>query len=246
MPAVNSAKDFLLTLFYPLWNDFFCFPLKYQNWRRWSWAGFRDFLFDLYLAVLAPARFALNLLVSAIAFSVNLAFLILCGPGIFLIDCCRSKQYDWKNFQWFSFRVLAGWVAPWIVPALKKNLERADELEEYTNVCLVRASEDKLFNAEKLSERWPICKEVDGKHQLIGIFTDGDLRRVIDRNIDVHQTLISDVMTKNCKTITTGLLAAEALNIMENYKITSLVITDSENAIIGVIHLHDLLQAELT
>ncbi len=84
---------------------------------------------------------------------------------------------------------------------------------------------------------------VDNENRLSGIFTDGDLRRAIDSNVDIHTTPIKDLMTKSCKTISKGLLAAEALCIMENYKITALVVTTEDMQIQGVVHMHDLLQA---
>lgn len=78
--------------------------------------------------------------------------------------------------------------------------------------------------------------------QLLGIFTDGDLRRVLDENVDVRSTLISALMTHNAKTIAPNMLAAEALRIMEENKISSLVVKDN-NGMVGVLHLMSLLQA---
>lgn len=78
---------------------------------------------------------------------------------------------------------------------------------------------------------------------LAGIFTDGDLRRAIDRGIDIHQAKIDDVMTVNCRSINPGTLAAEALRIMEDNKITVLVALDDQSKPTGVIHTHDLLKA---
>jgi arabinose-5-phosphate isomerase len=84
---------------------------------------------------------------------------------------------------------------------------------------------------------------VDNDNTLLGIFTDGDLRRTIDQNIDIHKTLISDVMTRNCKTAAANMLAAEALAIMDNGKISSLAVVDNDRKVIGALHLHDLLNA---
>lgn len=78
---------------------------------------------------------------------------------------------------------------------------------------------------------------------LSGLFTDGDLRRALDNKIDVIATTIDELMTKNCKTIQANVLAAEALNVMENSKITGLLVTDEDNKVIGVLHMHDLLRA---
>lgn len=79
--------------------------------------------------------------------------------------------------------------------------------------------------------------------ELAGIFTDGDVRRAFDNNADIHQTQIHTVMTKNPKTIAPDMLAAEALALMETYKITSLVVTNQQLQPVGIIHIHDILRA---
>ncbi|MDR3477589.1 MAG: KpsF/GutQ family sugar-phosphate isomerase [Gammaproteobacteria bacterium] len=84
---------------------------------------------------------------------------------------------------------------------------------------------------------------LDANNKLSGIFTDGDLRRAFDRNDDVHITPIHQIMTKNPKVISQGILAAEALHIMETHKITALIIVDENQHPIGVVHLHDILRA---
>lgn len=84
---------------------------------------------------------------------------------------------------------------------------------------------------------------IDDEHKLVGIYTDGDLRRTLDQGHDFTNTQISEVMTPHCKTIKSNLLAAEALNIMETYKITSLVVLDEEKHLVGIIHMHDILSA---
>lgn len=88
-----------------------------------------------------------------------------------------------------------------------------------------------------------ITTAVNNRGELLGIFTDGDLRRVLDHNMDLQTTLIEDVMTKQCKTITTGMLAAEALKLMEDHRITTLIVVDQNHAPIGAVHFHDLLRA---
>jgi arabinose-5-phosphate isomerase len=96
---------------------------------------------------------------------------------------------------------------------------------------------------EMSQKRLGMTAVVDQNHRLAGIFTDGDLRRAIDRDIDIHKTQINDVMTKNCKTISANLLASEALNIMETFKITALVVVDTETKPVGIVHIHDILIA---
>lgn len=84
---------------------------------------------------------------------------------------------------------------------------------------------------------------IDAAGKLIGIFTDGDVRRALDNNVDIHQTSVDTVMTKSPKTISSDMLAAEALNIMETFKITALVITNHLQQPNGILHIHDILRA---
>jgi arabinose-5-phosphate isomerase len=78
--------------------------------------------------------------------------------------------------------------------------------------------------------------------KLVGIFTDGDLRRIIDLKVDFATTSVSDVMSADPKTIPQNMLAAEALTIMEKASITALIV-EEEDHITGVLHLHDILKA---
>lgn len=86
---------------------------------------------------------------------------------------------------------------------------------------------------------------VDENNKLCGIFTDGDLRRTLDANIDIHTIKINEIMTSQCKTISPDLLAVEALQQMEAFKITALLVVDDHQHVVGVIHMHDLLQAKV-
>lgn len=99
---------------------------------------------------------------------------------------------------------------------------------------------------EMTHKRFGMTTVVNEQGQLLGIFTDGDLRRTIDRGVDLPNTPISQVMTPNCKTIHKEALASEALTVMETYKITSLVILDQARKPEGIIHMHDLIQAKIT
>nr|WP_177332303.1 KpsF/GutQ family sugar-phosphate isomerase [Pseudomonas sp. BMS12] len=83
--------------------------------------------------------------------------------------------------------------------------------------------------------------ESDGT--LAGIFTDGDLRRTLDKGVDVLQASIDQVMTAHGKTARAEMLAAEALKIMEDHKINALVVVDEEDKPVGALNMHDLLRA---
>jgi arabinose-5-phosphate isomerase len=84
---------------------------------------------------------------------------------------------------------------------------------------------------------------VDEKGMLLGVFTDGDLRRVIDSKINLSSALIKDVMSPNPKTINQGILAAETLNIMQQNSITAVIVEDEKKHPVGVVHMHDILRA---
>ena len=84
---------------------------------------------------------------------------------------------------------------------------------------------------------------VDDQRRLLGIFTDGDLRRTMDHGVDVHTTRVKDVMTQRAKTAKLGMLAAEALQIMESSKINGLMVVDEAGMLIGALNMHDLLRA---
>ena len=84
---------------------------------------------------------------------------------------------------------------------------------------------------------------VDTKQQLVGLFTDGDLRRVLDNRVDIHSDSINTVMTHNPQVAHSDMLAAQALKIMEDKKINGLVIVNNDNQPIGAMNMHDLLSS---
>ena len=85
---------------------------------------------------------------------------------------------------------------------------------------------------------------VTNKSKIVGIFTDGDLRRCMNKKIDIQKTKIKDVMTKTFKTIDSNALAVDAANIMEENKIFTLVVL-KKNRYIGVLSMHDLIEARI-
>ena len=86
---------------------------------------------------------------------------------------------------------------------------------------------------------------VDADDHVLGIFTDGDLRRALDRQLDVHRTTMREVMTAGGKVAEPRMLAAEAVHLMETFRITSLpvVSADAERRLVGALNVHDLLRA---
>ena len=86
---------------------------------------------------------------------------------------------------------------------------------------------------------------VDNSGVLCGILTDGDLRRLLQRTTNISNLTARQVMTQNPKTIRQNILAVQALKVMETFKITQLVVVDADQHPIGVLHLHDLVEAGL-
>jgi arabinose-5-phosphate isomerase len=84
---------------------------------------------------------------------------------------------------------------------------------------------------------------VDGQNNILGVYTDGDLRRTLDHGVDVRKARITEVMTKGGKTVEANHLAAEAVQLMEKHKITVLMVVDPAGKLAGAIHMHDLLRA---
>ncbi|MGH8295732.1 MAG: KpsF/GutQ family sugar-phosphate isomerase [Steroidobacteraceae bacterium] len=78
---------------------------------------------------------------------------------------------------------------------------------------------------------------------ILGVFTDGDLRRALDRQVDIHAALMTEVMTSPCKTISPQELAAEAVHLMEVHRITALPVADEQGRLVGALNVHDLFRA---
>jgi arabinose-5-phosphate isomerase len=95
---------------------------------------------------------------------------------------------------------------------------------------------------EMTAKKLGMTTVVDRNGRLSGIITDGDLRRFIQRGGDFGKATAAELASRNPKTIAPDDLAAKAVEIMERYSITTLVVTEGQGAIRGVIHLHDLLK----
>ena len=126
----------------------------------------------------------------------------------------------------------------------KLLLKVEDIMHKDTEVPLVRPNTPLTHALVEMTEKgFGMTTVADGHGQLIGVFTDGDLRRHIDLGTDLSQAIIEDVMTKRPKTVSQSLLAAQALNLMEENKITAAIVSDDDNNVVGIIHLHDILRS---
>ena len=108
-------------------------------------------------------------------------------------------------------------------------------------ICESARVAEALF--EMSAKRLGMTAVVDAHGELTGIFTDGDLRRGLDRDIDVHNTRVADAMTRDCKTVAPGTLAAEALQMMQTHKINALLVVDEQRKPVGALNIHDLLRS---
>ena len=84
---------------------------------------------------------------------------------------------------------------------------------------------------------------IDDDRRVLGIFTDGDLRRTLDHNIDVHNTEMQAVMHRDCKTVAPDVLAVEAVRLLEEHKINGLLVVGPDRKLVGALNVHDLFRA---
>ncbi len=96
---------------------------------------------------------------------------------------------------------------------------------------------------EMSRKRLGLTAVVDGDDKVLGVFTDGDLRRALDRQIDIHGSRMSDVMTRNPRSIGADELAAEAVLMMEKHAVNGLLVLDESGRLSGALNVHDLLRA---
>lgn len=111
------------------------------------------------------------------------------------------------------------------IPAVRADVSLSDGLVEMTQKSL------------------GMTAIVDDDYRILGIFTDGDLRRALDASIDVHKTRMAAVMHEGCTTVSPDVLAAEAVHLLEEKKITQLLVTDDDNRLVGALNVHDLFRA---
>ncbi|MGB0466325.1 MAG: KpsF/GutQ family sugar-phosphate isomerase [Pontibacterium sp.] len=96
---------------------------------------------------------------------------------------------------------------------------------------------------EITQKRLGMTAVLNAQGTVTGIFTDGDLRRAIDQDVDLKRTTIEKVMTANCTTVRADILAAECLQVMESKEISALLVVDENNRPAGALNMHDLLKA---
>jgi len=127
----------------------------------------------------------------------------------------------------------------------RKLLLRVSDIMHADNEVPRVTPETPLHNAllEMTEKGFGMTTITNTQGELLGVFTDGDLRRIIDSKADLSSVNMSQVMTENPKTVNHDMLVAEALTIMEKASITAVVVEDASNHPIGVLHMHDILRA---
>jgi len=130
---------------------------------------------------------------------------------------------------------------------LGKRLMRVESLMNGGDHCPKVAAGTPLRDViyEMSSKALGMTCVVDGNSRLLGIITDGDLRRHMDGSKNIFELSAADLMTVNPVTLPASTLAAEALNVMEQRKITSIIVTNEQHEVLGVVHLHDLWRTEM-
>ena len=98
---------------------------------------------------------------------------------------------------------------------------------------------------EMTRSRMGITSVIDAEEHVVGIFTDGDLRRTLQKGVPVEGTLVSSVMSRGPRTITGEKLAVEAVQIMEEHKVNQLLVVDEQQRLVGALNMHDLFRAKV-
>jgi arabinose-5-phosphate isomerase len=128
--------------------------------------------------------------------------------------------------------------------ALGKRLYlRVSDLIKNNQLPIVKESDSITKVIVEISEkRLGVTGVLNNDHKIVGIITDGDIRRMLSKTSDINHFTAKDIMGKNPKTIHKDAMAIEALQTLENNSITQILVTDSDDRYLGVVHLHDLIK----
>ena len=182
----------------------------------------------------------LNVSVSVEACPLNLAPTTSTTVTLVMGDALAIALLEARGFsaEDFAFSHPGGALGRKLLLRVRDIMHKDDEIP---SVTADQPLQDALIEMTQKGFGMTTIMSTDGK--LIGIFTDGDLRRIFDLSLDIATTPISEVMSITPKTINQNMLAVEALTIMENSTITALIVEDDNHNPAGVIHLHDILRA---
>lgn len=138
----------------------------------------------------------------------------------------------------FAFAHPGGSLGRRLLTRVQDVMHTGPEIPAVPETALVR---DAVL--EMTAKKLGMTAIVDSDYRVLGIFTDGDLRRLFEKAGDIHTTPINEAMTQYCTKVSAELLAAESVRIMEEKRISALLVVDEENRLIGALNMHDLLRA---
>ena len=182
----------------------------------------------------------LNISVDAEACPLNLAPTSSTTLTLVLGDCIAISLLEKRGFtaEDFAFSHPSGALG-------RKLLLRVEDIMHKGNELPLATSDMSLRDALMVmtAKGFGLLLIVDSENQLVGVFTDGDLRRTFDTGVDLRNSPLRNLMNTSPKTIAADTLAAQALGQMQLQKITTLAVVSEQGEAIGVIHMHDLLKA---
>lgn len=157
-------------------------------------------------------------------------------------DALAVVLLQMRNFTAEDFAVLhpGGSLGKRLSLSIKEIMHKDEDVPKVNENASIK---DVIF--EITSKRLGTTTVVDKKGYLKGVVTDGDLRRLLEKTMDIKDLKASDIMTKEPKVMKESYLASFALQAMENFKITTLIITDAKDKPVGIVHLHDLVNLGL-
>lgn len=154
--------------------------------------------------------------------------------SIVLLEC---KHFTPEDFAMYH---PGGSLGKKLALYVSEIMKTGDNIPKVNITCKIK---DIIY--EISSKRLGVTTVVDDHGKLLGVITDGDIRRAFEKYDSFDNITANDIMSKNPKTIKQDLLAHLALSQMEKYKITSLIVVNDENLPIGVVHMHDLIDLGL-
>jgi arabinose-5-phosphate isomerase len=186
------------------------------------------------------AEINLNVYVTQEACPLNLAPTSSTTAALVMGDALAVALLEARGFtaEDFAFSHPGGALGRRLLLKVEHVMHTGEDLPKVQRGTLLR---DALMEMTHKGLGMTAVVEADGR--LAGIFTDGDLRRTLDRSIDIRKAAIDEVMTLHGKTARPEMLAAEALKIMEDHKIGALIVVDKNDHPIGAFNLQDLLRA---
>ncbi len=186
------------------------------------------------------AEVNLNVHVAHEACPLNLAPTSSTTAALVMGDALAVALLEARGFtaEDFAFSHPGGALGRRLLLKVENVMHSGDELPHVQRGTLLK---DALMEMTLKRLGMTVILESDGR--LAGVFTDGDLRRTLDRNLDIQTATIDEVMTPHGKTARPEMLAAEALKIMEDHKILALVVVDGDDHPVGALNMHDLLRA---